>query len=438
MLYKMNKLLVVFMMFLFTNQIIDDSEWWKKRYEDDQLNEVIDRVLKNDSTYIDSILETKKALFTLSKITNSLLPSLLLKGQASIGTTHNDTQDNKKQSSISGEIKGNYELDYAGKKNNVQIIQNYEYEICKLNQQNAKSLLIYNTIEYYYKLSYINEIIHDMDDLIIHMDKVLEVMKQKREYGIINSQDDFINYISSFIQSKEKYIQLKTLYEESVRSLIVSLYSSKIGDKSYNSELSMLKNTKKLSDIQDSYIDSDFKIDLINNRNDVKIAKLNMQKVFKKIKKNEIRFLPTINLNGTISKNILNLSNPMNWLGMISIEFPLLDWLSIKNDVKISKAEYIQTKNKFIRVFNSAMLDIKSKYTSYDENRKLYDTMKQMYEQVLSKYNAKCNEHTLGLLNDESFTKLTNEYIDCKLQFLTSKYNMIKAELDYYRSISGV
>jgi outer membrane protein TolC len=157
------------------------------------------------------------------------------------------------------------------------------------------------------------------------------------------------------------------------------------------------------------------KTEYVKKNPDVILARLELLKAFKNIKKEERSWWPTISFNANTDVVKLNLG-----LGL-SIDMPFLDWVNVHHRIKISKIEYQQKRLNLITVMKKCINDMYYNIKLYEETNELLEN---------GPRRERLNE-TYDDVDIDTTTKLEteNNRINEEIRLLQLKHDVVKARL---------
>ena len=405
------------------------KDWWKK-YNDKNLDYLIDLALTNNKDYINAILNINKELYRLNRIKADLFPTL--SGSLSTSIERDIYQHDTFHKTFSGELALNYEVDLFGRVRNIKDAFEFEYKATLVDLEAYKITLINSVVDLYYNILYINDAIKLAQDTVKNYNKMLEINNNKYNLETIDIAE-LKQIEQENLSAKNNLLNLQNQRSELIKSLKVILNVKPEFELKFSS-------AKNLLSVNNSTIETDVLISFLSNRLDIQANQLRLQKAFKNVSQANKQWWPTVKLNAVLSSSDSKASKTFEFgkiFGGISIDFPFLDWVRVKNDIKISKVEYQQQKLEFETSVNTA-LNERGYYNDLYENsiNNFKNVNKQNNDQmkIMTVYK---NRYNVGSIDLEELLKKMNDSNNSKSNLLQAKYQTVKYENMMYRAMGG-
>lgn len=405
-----------------------DKEWWKN-YNNQELNEIVEMALKNNSDLKKAAININKALYQANLVGADLVPSFSggLSSSASKNIKTGDSSIIKYGSSISV----NYELDLWRKLSNTASAKEWEYKATIEDMEAVKLALINNVINTYFNLLYLNDAINIINEKIINYDKITNIVDNKYKNGNVSSLEKLQSeqYLNNLKNTLKTYESEKNSQEQNLRNLLNLKPEENIKIKENN-----LLSIKKIG------VNLNIPISVIANRPDVKAYEYRFTSAFKNVKASVSNLYPSISLAASLSSSGDKVGNTFSIpvaLGSININLPFLNWNSVKWNIKIDEASYESAKLDFETSVIKALNEIENYYNLYEQadfslkNReKDYSYQKEIQEHYKNKYNY-------GMVELKTWLEVINDERDSELNLLKTKFDLIQAENKVYQALGG-
>ena len=114
-----------------------------------------------------------------------------------------------------------------------------------------------------------------------------------------------------------------------------------------------------------------------------------------------------------------------------------LDWTRVKNNIKISEADYDIALIEFKDTLNQALNEVAYYYFAYDKSREIYANTAENYKnavEITSYYESRYNN---GKTEFRDFLEAINTENTTKKDMLQQKYQIIKYENYIYKAMAG-
>lgn len=406
-----------------------DNRWWEN-YGDQQLNNLIELGLKNNSDLAKAAININKALYQAKIIGSDLVPEF--NGNLSSGASKNIESGGSSNIDHSGSFNISYEIDLWQRLRDMKDAQEWEYKATIEDYEKTKLTLINSIIDSYFSIIYLEnyiEINKSMSKNYLDIEKIVEnklrygtadiLDKKQAEREIIRSNNTLISY------EKDKKEQ---------ESLLRNLLNLKPDDK-------LKIEYRDILEVKNLGVNLDVPLNIVANRPDIKAYEYRLKNAFKDAVASEKQLYPNITISSALSSSSDKFNNTLKTpvaLGSVSINLPFLNWNEIKWNIKISRAEYEEAKLNFQQGIVTALNEIDYNYFLYVKEQENYINLKNINEydnEIAINYERKYENGKVELrewllsLNDEALSRLN---------IINSKYQMIKIENTIYQSIGGM
>ena len=404
------------------------KDWWKK-YNDINLNNLIELGLRNNKDYLIASINVNKELYRLKNETKGLFPTLY--GKLNAGTSRSITTSDNFKNTFSGEAGLNYEVDILGKVRDSKNAQKFEYQATVYDQETAKLTLINSIVDLYYNIMYLNSSIGLSTDTLKNYEEIEVIAKEKFNIGKIDSLQ-LIKAQQNTLTAKNNLINLKTQKNELEKSLRVILnakpnFEIKISD----INILVVKNSK---------IDLYVSVSALRIRPDIQASEFRVKKALKELQIEEKSLYPSITINGAISSSSSKARTMFDFGtigGNVAISLPFFDWYTIKNNIKISEEDYKQARLDLTTTVNTALNEVYYYNTLYENTDEIVQNIRQKYKKTQKETEYYENKYLAGSIELTDLLEAKNADNTVKNELLQNKYNCIKYENMIYKAIGG-
>ena len=406
-----------------------DSRWWES-YGDEQLNNLIELGLKNNSDLAKAAININKALYQAKIIGSDLVPEF--SGNLSSGASKNIESGGSSNIDHSGSFNISYEVDLWQRLRDMKDAQEWEYKATIEDYEKTKLTLINSIIDSYFSIIYLEnyiEINKNMSKNYLDIEKIVEnklrygtvgiLDKKQAEREVIRSNNTLISY------EKDKKEQ---------ESLLRNLLNLKPDD-----ELKI--EYRDILEVKNLRVNLDVPLNIVANRPDIKSYEYRLKNAFKDAVVSEKQLYPNITISSALSSSSDKFNNTLKTpvaLGSVSINLPFLNWNEIKWNIKISRAEYEEAKLNFQQGIVTALNEIDYNYFLYVKEQENYINLKNINEydnEIAINYERKYEN---GKVELREWLLSLNDEASSRLNIINSKYQLIKIENTIYQSIGGM
>lgn len=406
-----------------------DSRWWES-YGDEQLNNLIELGLKNNSDLAKAAININKALYQAKIIGSDLVPEF--SGNLSSGASKNIESGGSSNIDHSGSFNISYEVDLWQRLRDMKDAQEWEYKATIEDYEKTKLTLINSIIDSYFSIIYLEnyiEINKNMSKNYLDIEKIVEnklrygtvgiLDKKQAEREVIRSNNTLISY------EKDKKEQ---------ESLLRNLLNLKP-----DNELKI--EYRDILEVKNLRVNLDVPLNIVANRPDIKSYEYRLKNAFKDAVASEKQLYPNITISSALSSSSDKFNNTLKTpvaLGSVSINLPFLNWNEIKWNIKISRAEYEEAKLNFQQGIVTALNEIDYNYFLYVKEQENYINLKNINEydnEIAINYERKYEN---GKVELREWLLSLNDEASSRLNIINSKYQLIKIENTIYQSTGGM
>ena len=406
-----------------------DSRWWES-YGDEQLNNLIELGLKNNSDLAKAAININKALYQAKIIGSDLVPEF--SGNLSSGASKNIESGGSSNIDHSGSFNISYEVDLWQRLRDMKDAQEWEYKATIEDYEKTKLTLINSIIDSYFSIIYLENYIEINKNMSKNYLDIEKIVDNKLRYGIADILDKK-QAEREVIRSNNTLISYEKDKKEQ-ESLLRNLLNLKPDD-----ELKI--EYRDILEVKNLGVNLDVPLNIVANRPDIKAYEYRLKNAFKDAVASEKQLYPNITISSALSSSSdkfnTTLKTPVA-LGSVSINLPFLNWNEIKWNIKISRAEYEEAKLNFQQGIVTALNEIDYNYFLYVKEQENYINLKNINEydnEIAINYERKYEN---GKVELREWLLSLNDEASSRLNIINSKYQLIKIENTIYQSIGGM
>ena len=405
-----------------------DLDWWKA-YNNDELNYLTSFALKNNPDMLKAAVKIQKQLANLNLSESDLFPTLTGSLGASSKKKLNDGK--KSTQTFSGELALNYEIDLYGKIADARDAQEFELNATVADAESARLSVVNSVVDLYFNLLYLRDTIELTQKNIDTYSSLLDIASARFNTGKADKLK-ITQARQSLIAEQTALLNAQTQYKEMEQSLR-NVLNLKPSDGFVLGKASILKQpllTPHLS----------VPVSVLANRPDLTAAQYRLKKAFKSMKVSEKGWYPTISLNGAIGSSSGRAKSTFDFpylLGGVSVNLPFLDWNSVKNNVKIAKADYDIALIDFKDALAQALNEVAYYSFAYGKTEHIYANVEKTVEnnrQITAYYRAR---HQAGKASFKDVLQAVADENAARKNLLEQKYQLIKYENLLFKAMAG-
>ena len=405
-----------------------DAEWWRQ-YENDELNALVEKALANNPDYLIAALNINKELYSLNLSTSDLFPTLY--GSLGASSRREIYTEDHFNSNFSGEFGLNYEVDLYGKIRDLQSAQKFEYQATVMDKEAAKLSLINSVVDLYFNLEYLKNSADLTQENIRAYQELLTIARQKYHNGKAD-YTEVLQAEQSLLSEQNRLLELETQFKEMEASLknILNLKSDESLDLHYSNILE-----QKLLDVE-----LDVPAAVLARRPDLAASQKRLEKAFKILNAEEKNWYPDVSVNGLTGSSSEKGRTTFDFpyiLGSVSVNLPFLDWNRVKNNVKISEADYEIALVEFKDTLAQALNEISYYTYAYSKSADVLENVGANYQNArqISSYYQK--RYDSGKNEFKDFLEAVSNENSLKKNLVQQKYQLIKYENYIFKAMAG-
>lgn len=417
-----------------SKQFSIDEQWWRG-YNDPQLNALVDQAIKNNLDLAKSAISVNRALYNANLVGANLVPTFSGWGSSSaskgIGSSNNTNSVGTSTVSNTASFKLSYTVDLWRRLADTASAAEWEHKATQEDLKAARLSLINSVVATYYQIAYYKDAIAVTNRTIKNYEQISSILNNKLKVGAIDPL-------------AVEQAQQATL---SARNSVVGLETSlKTAEQTMRNLLNLQPNQPlpsrypNILNVKLQGVDTNVPVSAIANRPDVVARLSRLQSAFKTLTATEKSWFPTLTLGGTISgsaRSASNIGNNPIANGMFSFDLPFLDWNRVKNNVKISEADYTTARINYEQTITAALNEIDSYYYTYNQARSSLGLLEQTYEKNRKISTYYQNRYNQGVAEFRDWISAMNTELSSQISVLNQKYMILTNENLVYQAMAG-
>ncbi len=417
-----------------SKQFSIDEQWWRG-YNDPQLNALVDQAIKNNLDLAKSAISVNRALYNANLVGANLVPTFSGSGSSSaskgIGSSNNTNSVGTSTVSNTASFKLSYTVDLWRRLADTASAAEWEHKATQEDLKAARLSLINSVVATYYQIAYYKDAIAVTNRTIKNYEQISSILNNKLKVGAIDPL-------------AVEQAQQATL---SARNSVVGLETSlKTAEQTMRNLLNLQPNQPlpsrypNILNVKLQGVDTNVPVSAIANRPDVAARLSRLQGAFKTLTATEKSWFPTLTLGGAISgsaRSASNIGNNPIANGMFSFDLPFLDWNRVKNNVKISEADYTTARINYEQTITAALNEIDSYYYTYNQARSSLGLLEQTYEKNRKISTYYQNRYNQGVAEFRDWISAMNTELSSQISVLNQKYMILTNENLVYQAMAG-
>lgn len=402
--------------------------WWQ-RFEDDQLNQLIDEVLQRNNDLAAAALQLRKARLQAELAESDRLPSLAVQGGGQLSRSLGSASTESRSFNTSGTI--SYELDLWNKLGSTADAARWEAAATEQDRQSTALSLIATTAALYWQIGYINQRIGLSQASIGYASQTLDLVRVQKAAGaatgleILEAQRNLANQEASHTQ----LVQQQT---ETRNALAILLNGPP--------QTLPIQELTDLQRVQLPAIDAGMPAELLSRRPDLRAAEARLRSTLAQTDATRAGYYPSINLSGAYggSSEQLSrlLSNPIATLGA-NLALPFIEWRDMQRTTKISETDYEKAIIEFRQNLYAALSEVENALSARKQYRlqaeKLVTTL-QAARQTEAIYRLRFQS---GGANLQTWLDAQENRRQAEINLAENRYNQLQNHITLIKALGG-
>lgn len=402
---------------------------WKDQFTDPELQKLIELSLANNRDLKLAILAVKKfeVMYNIERL--ELVPSGVL--NASKSRSENTLNNGILSQTYTVGMNFSWEIDFWGKVRNEGNVALENYFAAKENRKSAQMTLIASVATAYY--SYVA----DKEMLALYK----ETLKTEQESYNLTKQQYEIGAASELVMSQARtavaQAEVNVASYERVLELDRNSLLVLVG-----TNLPEIDSLKRITNIEVSAIPVGTMSTVLEQRPDIMAAEHALKAANFNIGVARAMMLPSFSLAGslgTISTNSDGLfkSGSKYWSFVPSVALPVIDQLSLYDNVKLAELEKEAAIVSYEKVIQNAFLEVSDAIKSFDSLNKQYESQKELHAATKKYFELADLRYHEGI--DSYLTRLDAQrlYVSACQGLIQTKLQQLKTQINLYKAIGG-
>ena len=405
-----------------------NAEWWMA-YNNVELNQLVETALANNPDYLKAAIAINQELYRLN-LTNADLFPTLSGGLSASSQRQIDTHDNFADN-FSGELGLSYEVDLYGKIRDLNDAQAFEYQATVLDKETAKLALINSVVDLYFNLEYLSNTIDVTQSNIKMYEDIKNIAEAKYKTGKADNVE-FLEAKQSLLSEQNRLIELETQFKE-MESSLKNILNTRQED-ALNLKFGDILDQKTLG------VNLDVPLSVLANRPDLLASQYRLEKSFKTLEAENKNWYPSVSLRTALSSSSNKARSTFDVpfvMGSVSVDLPFLDWTRVKNNIKISEADYQIAFIDFNDTLNQAVNEVAYYYFAYEKSTQSFDNINENYQnstEITQYYKERYNN---GKIEFRDYLQALYSENSLRKSLIQQKYQIIKYENYIYKAMAG-
>ena len=428
---------------------------WQHSFNISELNALIAAALKNNEDLATAAFNLSTALHKAGLKKADLFPTPSANFNASTKREINHHDSSARAFNTAFAL--SWELDIWGRVYDAYISADFSAIASSLNLQDIQITIVNSVISEYFRILYLNEKEQNLIINLKNMQDLDEIVQNKVALGraepleLAQSKENLLS-TQNALHSTRRELQsaYETLANLTRSELMPSGFISDILRPRLDFGIKLIASEdlgfKKASEHNASSEDLGFKnaselkiawSERILRRPDVNAALAMLNAGFYDYSAAQKDFLPSINLNGSLSDNDTKLSKSYSFnllSGALSVSLPFLDYARLKQNLLISENEFNILRLSYEKALNNAINEAIKYASFYEIDSASLDAQAKIVrerEQIVEIYALKYEQ---GKAELKDLLEAQNALLSAKNTLANQKYFLIDDEINFYKA----
>jgi len=336
------------------------DHWWQ-RFNDEQLNRLIDLVLEKNNDLAAAALDLRKAKLQAELAESDRLPGFAVQGSGEYSRSLGSSSAESRSFSTSGTV--SYELDLWNKLGSTADASRWEAMATEFDRQSTALSLVSTTASLYWQIGYLNQRIRLSQASIDYAQKTLDLVRVQKAAGAATGLE-ILEAEGNLASQEASHTQLVQQLVETRNALAILLDGP---PKALN-----IHELPDLNQISLPGVDAGIPAQLLARRPDLQAAEARLRSALSETDATRASYYPSINLSGSYggtSEQLSRLlSNPIATLGA-DLALPFVQWRDMQRNIKISETEYQKAIIEFRQSLYTALSEVENTLSARKQYR---------------------------------------------------------------------
>ncbi len=402
------------------------QEWWKS-FNDEQLNQLVERVLATNSDLALATLTLKQARLEANLAGRDLYPDLTGSVSAD-GSRYLD-------SGVSSEtyqtgLSVSYEIDLWGKLSAAADESEWA-ALASLEEREATAQsLVATTAQLYWQIGYLNQRIELSNNDISDAQDTLNQAQSQFKNGSVTRLNvlEAERTLAGLEATHRDYLQQLTEAQNAFAILFDQAPQQ------------MIKDIKALPEGKLPEIASGVPADVLSRRPDIKQALYELKSTFAAKDSADAAYFPTLTLTGALggsSEQLRNLlSDPLGSIGA-DLTMPFLNWNTMQINQDIAQVKYESAVISYRQALYTAFQDVNNALSARENYQYQEEKLKQQYDSAAEAARIYASQYKYGAIDITTMLDAQDNERSAKASLLENRYNQLVNLTTIYQSLGG-
>ncbi|PNH82514.1 efflux transporter outer membrane subunit [Vibrio diazotrophicus] len=402
------------------------NRWWTS-FNDEQLNQLVEKVLATNSDLAIATLTLKQARLQANLAGRDLYPDL--SGNVSADGSRYLDSGASSESYQTG-LSVSYEVDLWGKLSAAADESEWT-ALASLEEREATAQsLVATTAQLYWQIGYLNQRIElSNSDIADATDTVKQAQSQFSNGSVTRL---------NVLEAERTLAGLEATHRDYLQQLTEAQNAFAILFDQAPQQ--MLKEIKALPEGDLPEIASGVPADVLSRRPDIKQALYELKATFAAKDSADAAYFPTLTLTGALggsSEQLRNLlSDPLGSIGA-DLTMPFLNWNTMQINQDIAQVKYESAIISYRKVLYTAFQDVDNALSARENYQYQEEKLQKQYDSAAEAARIYASQYKYGAISITTLLDAQDNERSAKASLLENRYNQLVNLTTIYRSLGG-
>ncbi|PNI01447.1 efflux transporter outer membrane subunit [Vibrio diazotrophicus] len=402
------------------------NRWWTS-FNDEQLNQLVEKVLATNSDLAIATLTLKQARLQANLAGRDLYPDL----SGNVSTDGSRYLDSGASSeSYQTGLSVSYEVDLWGKLSAAADESEWT-ALASLEEREATAQsLVATTAQLYWQIGYLNQRIELSNSDIADATDTLKQAQSQFSNGSVTRLNvlEAERTLAGLEATHRDYLQQLTEAQNAFAILFDQAPQQ------------MLKEIKALPEGDLPEIASGVPADVLSRRPDIKQALYELKATFAAKDSADAAYFPTLTLTGALggsSEQLRNLlSDPLGSIGA-DLTMPFLNWNTMQINQDIAQVKYESAIISYRKALYTAFQDVDNALSARENYQYQEEKLQKQYDSAAEAARIYASQYKYGAISITTLLDAQDNERSAKASLLENRYNQLVNLTTIYRSLGG-
>lgn len=407
---------------------LTSDAFWYQRFNDSNLDALINLALKNNADLKKAGLNLKKSMINAGLIKADFAPTL--SANSSFSASRDISKSDEFTKKYQNGLTLSYELDLFGKIRANNQSASWSVKYSEFDLENVKITLINSLVCAYFNAIYLQNANKFYEQNLAITRDLERIVRTKFAFGK-SEYADVLRVEQNVLETQKSLVNLQSQIatnDELLRNLlgVAPDFNLKIG--------------KNLDEISHTHPDLNVPFYALGNRADIKAMIANLNAKFFDYKVAFADFFPSISLGVGLSDTDAKFSQSygLNLFSQsVSIKLPFLDFARVKMRAQSADIDFLNALNSYQNALNVAKNEVHKSYTLYQNSLENEQISKANLAKLSKLFEISAVQYKYGKTELKEYLTAQKDLINAQISALNAKYETLKNEAQIYKAMGA-